>query len=146
MNEYDIAVTEVLDILNYLPESMTSNIPNEFMNFLYDHKIQNYKPEFDYSLGIKNLNLRRKTKALLAMIYRNYICSEDERKLYDKKLYANEEVYQKELQEKYSADKIFENNNTQNNTDIPKDLVIISEKKWYTKIFEKIISFFKKKI
>lgn len=105
--EYKIAATEVLSILEYLPQSEVDKIPNKFKEFLKENSLSAYKPNFDYSLGLDKVELKHKTKLLLAMIYRNYICSEEERLEYDKILYKNEETYQKYLREKYNPDDIF---------------------------------------
>lgn len=105
--EYKIAATEVLSILEYLPQSEVDKIPNKFKEFLKENSLSSYKPIFDYSLGLDKIELKHKTKLLLTMIYRNYICSEEERLEYDKILYQNEEAYQKYLREKYNPDDIF---------------------------------------
>lgn len=104
--EYKIATTEVLSILEYLPQSEVDKIPNTFKEFLKKNSLSAYKPNFDYSLGLDKIELKRKTKLLLAMIYRNYICSEEERLEYNKILYQNEETYQKYLREKYNPNDI----------------------------------------
>lgn len=105
--EYRIAATEVLSILEYLPKSDVNKIPNKFKEFLKDNSNPDYNPNFNYSLGLDNIKLNHKTKLLLAMIYRNYICSKEEKIEYDKLLYKNEEEYQKSLREKYNPDNIF---------------------------------------
>ncbi len=105
--EYKIATTEVLSILEYLPKREVDKIPNKFKEFLKENSLSAYKPNFDYSLGLDKIELKHKTKLLLAMIYRNYICSEEERLEYNKILYQNEETYQKYLREKYNPDDIF---------------------------------------
>ena len=103
-NEYSVAITEVLYILKYLPKDMTANIPTNFLNFLNENSIPDYKPDFDLSKGLDNIRLKHKTKILLAIIYRNYICSEQERLDYDKILLQNENEYQIKLKEKYNND------------------------------------------
>ena len=105
--EYRIAATEILSILEYLPKSDVNKIPNKFKGFLKEISISDYNPNFDYSLGLDKIELKCKTKLLLAMIYRNYICSEQEKLEYDKLLYKNEEDYQESLREKYNPDNIF---------------------------------------
>lgn len=105
--EYKIATTEVLSILEYLPQSEVDKIPNKFKEFLKENSLSAYKPNFDYSLGLDKIELKHKTKLLLAMIYRNYICSEEERLEYNKILYQNEETHQKYLREKFNPDDIF---------------------------------------
>lgn len=141
--EYSISVTEVLDILKYLPENMVSKIPDKFMQFLKENSIQDYEPEFDYSQGLDKLLLSNKTKALLAMIYRNYICSEEERAAYDKILIENEREHQNELKEKYNPDDIFKNNkNTEKEENSNTQLVEYKEPKWYRKLFNSIVKLF----
>ena len=151
--EYKIAATEVLDIIEHLSLNATNKIPLQLLEFFKEVSMEDYKPEFDYSDGLEKINFTPKTKALLAMIYRNYLCSEEERKEFDKKLFENEEKYQQELREKYNPDNIFkkeeegylniqENPKEENNPNTA--LIEYKEKKWYHKIFEKIASLFKK--
>ena len=97
---------------------------SKFKEFLKKNSLSNYKPNFDYSLGLDKIELKHTTKLLLAMIYRNYICSKEERLEYDKILYQNEETYQKYLREKYNPDDILKKQESitvelsENNTNI----------------------------
>ena len=85
------------------------------------------------------------------MIYRNYIVSDEERK---QLIIEENRIIQKlenEKKDKYSVEDIF-NNKTKNsqNTNINSniDKLTISKsnnKKWYKKIFEKLLNFFNKK-
>ena len=115
--EYKVAITEVLYILNYLPNSLTSNIPTNFLNFLNKNSIPNYNPNFDLTKGLDNVKLKNKTKILLAIIYREYICSEQERLAYDKILTKNEDEYQIKLKEKYNTNNIFKETKNEQNID-----------------------------
>lgn len=133
-NEYSVAITEVLYILKYLPKDMTANIPTNFLNFLNENSIPDYKPDFDLSKGLDNVRLKHKTKILLSIIYRNYICSEQERLDYDKILLQNENEYQVKLKEKYNTDNIFKETKTSddNNNDI--NQLVIYKKSYFTRI------------
>lgn len=133
-NEYSVAITEVLYILKYLPKDMTANIPTNFLNFLNENSIPDYKHDFDLSKGLDNVRLKHKTKILLAIIYRNYICSEQERLDYDKILLQNENEYQIKLKEKYNTDNIFKETKTSddNNNDI--NQLVIYKKSYFTRI------------
>ena len=133
-NEYSVAITEVLYILKYLPKDMTANIPTNFLNFLNENSIPDYKPDFDLSKGLDNVRLKHKTKILLAIIYRNYICSEQERLDYDKILLQHENEYQIKLKEKYNTDNIFKETKTSddNNNDI--NQLVIYKKSYFTRI------------
>ncbi len=113
--EYRLATTEVKYILDYLPKKMKTSIPVDFLKFLDKQSIPDYNPNFDFSQGLDKLKLSRKTKALLAMIYRNFICSEEEKIKYDKILNQNENLYQIELRKKYNPDEIFQKNKKETN-------------------------------
>lgn len=143
MSEYRIATTEVIYILDYFPEQMKVNIPTDFFEFLNKQSIPDYKPNFDFSHGIDKLKLSNKTKVLLAMIYRNYICSEKEKIEYDKIMNQNEKAYQNELMEKYNPDNIFRKDKKEYNTsNITKDEVKLV--KYKESNFNKFINLLKK--
>lgn len=105
--EYNISATEVLYIIKYLPENLVEKIPDKFINFLKEHSIDGYNPNFNFSQGLDKVELKEKTRALLAMIYRKYICSEEERLEYDKILAKNEEIYQDNLRKNCDFSDIF---------------------------------------
>lgn len=138
VNDYKVAVTEVLDILGHLPKGIVSKVPIKFREFLKNNSIPNYKPNFDYSKGIDNIPLKNKTKALLAVVYRDYICSEEERKKYNEILYKNEKMHQDEIREKYNVQNIFKEK--EQNKEV--QLVEYKKTKWYQKILKKIFKFF----
>lgn len=145
-NEYSVAITEVLYILKYLPKDMTANIPTNFLNFLNENSIPDYKPDFDLSKGLDNVRLKHKTKILLAIIYRNYICSEQERLDYDKILLQNENEYQIKLKEKYNTDNIFKETKTEKNISDNNNELVIYKKSYFTRIKDFIKKIFHKKL
>lgn len=147
ISEYRIAATEVVYILDYFSEEFKANIPTNFLKFLNEQAIPEYNPNFDFSHGLDRLELRNKTKTLLAMIYRNYMCSEKEKVEYEKNLKQNENTYQIELREKYNPDNIFQKDkkeyNTLNNERDNVQLVKYKESKlikfinWFKKLFNR---------
>ncbi len=78
---------------------------------------------------------------LLACIYRQFWCNEEERKFFDKVVNENEIKYQKELSEKYSIDKIFENNNISNKVNENRFLIVQDENQ---NVLKRILNFIKK--
>lgn len=104
---YREAVTEVLDILKHMEESYISKVPKKFMEFLEKNKDKDYNPNFDHSKKLNELNLKEKTKDILAIIYMNYWCDENKKIEYKKLLNENEKIYQEEIREKYNPDNIF---------------------------------------
>ena len=147
ISEYRIAANEVVYILDYFSEEFKANIPTNFLKFLNEQAIPEYNPNFDFSHGLDRLELRNKTKTLLAMIYRNYICSEKEKIEYEKILKQNENTYQVELREKYNPDNIYKKKkkeyNTLNNERDTVQLVKYKESKlikfinWFKKLFNR---------
>ena len=107
--EFSEGVTETLDILKHMDKSYTDKIPKKFKDFLEKSKSDSYIPHLDHSKKIKEMNLKEKTKDILATIYMNYWCDAEQKENYMKTLKQNEEKYQEELKEKYNPDNIFKN-------------------------------------
>lgn len=144
--DYRIASTEVLDILKHLPDETVKRIPKKLIEFFENVSISDYEPKIDYSKGLDKIELKTKTKALLAMIYRNYLCSDSEREEVDRALIKNEEEYQQNLREKYNPDKIFEENYEKINKSVEKNTqLMVYKEKWYKKVFKKIFYIIKNK-
>lgn len=105
--DYKEAVGEVLIILEHTEESLINKIPKQLMEFWREIASKDITLVVDTSKSLTELNLKPKTKALIAMIYRNYWCTPEERKEYDKILRENEEKFQEAARQKYNPDDIF---------------------------------------
>ena len=149
-NEFSEAITETLDILEHMDKKYTDCIPEKFKEFLENNKSKIYKPKFDHSKELKDLNLKEKTKNILSILYMKYWCSDEDKENYSKILKENEKNYQKEQRIKYNPDNLFkeknkkelktETNIQENKKDIP---VIIEKKSFWRKIIDSIKSVFK---
>ena len=107
--EYSEAVTETLDILKHTRKEDVDKIPSKFMDYLKENASKTYKPELDHTKKIKDMQLKRKTKAILAIIYKKFWCDSEKKKEFDNTLKNNEIEYQEELREKYNLDNLFKN-------------------------------------
>lgn len=144
--DYAIAATEVLELLKNFNKEDVEKIPNEFIDILESKKMNGYKVEFDYSKPLEELELRKSTKVMLGMIYREYWCNDEERKEYDQLLRKNTYENHKILREKYNPDEIFKKNILKEEKDenIREQLVEVSESEtWYKKLKKMIIKFLK---
>lgn len=141
--EYSEAAVEVLGILEYLEDIDKNKIPKEIIEFLEKNKSNTYNPKINYWDNVEKLNLKKKTRQILAGLYIDYLSSDEEKKEYINKLKQNEIKNQEILKEKYNVDNIFEKK------EIPKEqvveLVLVKEEKWFVKIINKIKEIFKKK-
>ncbi len=145
--EYSEAATEVLAILKHTEKIKVKKIPKAMINFLINNRSTTYKPEFDYTKSIKDLNLKPKTQALLGAIYLKYLADEEGKERFNKKIKANEEKYQKEQREKYNTDNLFKKKepiikqeNEQEETQLP----TVQNKSFIQKIIEKIKGVFRR--
>lgn len=140
--EYKEAITEVLDILYNSDEDLLGKIPQKLIEFWERNKSNTYKPNLNHDLPLSEMNLKNKTKSIIAMIYLNYICEDDEKKSLKHILKNNEDFYQQELREKYNPDNLFKNKETKIET--VENTVSMVEYK--DSIFTKIKNWFKRVI
>lgn len=104
---YSIAATEVLAILSRTEDEAVKKIPKRFLAFLKKNSLKNYKPDFDVSKSINELNLSSKAEALLGIIFLKYWATEEEKIIFNQKAEEKESEYQKELNKKFNIDDIF---------------------------------------
>ena len=105
--EFSEGISETLDILNHMENTYIEKLPKKFIEFLEKNKSVEYISSLDHSKKINEMNLKEKTKDILAAIYMNYWCASQQKTEYNKLLKQNEIKYQEYLREKYSTDNIF---------------------------------------
>lgn len=144
--EYSEAITETLDIIRHTRKEEVDKISSEFMEFLNANASKTYKPELDHTKKIKEMQLKRKTKVILAIIYKKFWCNSEKQEQFNRVLKENEIKLENKLIEKYNPDDIFKNKNRI----IPQEeqqseetrMTIVQEEKWYQKIFNLIKNLF----
>ena len=154
---YSIAISETLHYLKGINQDDIDKIPNKFMLFLKENADDNYSCNFDYNKPLKELNLTKEAKGIIAMICLNYWCETEEQKTkFCNHLNINEQNYQEKLERIYNVDNIFKNrNNTVNNNISPnvdekidkehnQNLPVSVQKK--QNIFLRVLGFIKKLI
>lgn len=71
---------DVSIIIKMMSKNMQEKINPNFIKLIEDNKDTEYISYIDSNIPLKKQKLSPDTKALLALIYRDYLCSEDERK------------------------------------------------------------------
>lgn len=143
---YREAFAEVLEILRNSNQNIIKKIPKKFVEFLMNNKDEEYRVNIDFSNENWENNIKQETQAIIALIYRDYIVSSEERN----KLLSEEKAEQirveQELREKYNSDNIFKNRHIQEEQAIEThtELVEYKEQRWYQKLFIKILRLLKK--
>lgn len=66
-------------IISMMPTGMKSKISNSFINFIENNKSNNYVSNINPNIPLQEQNIRKETKEMLGIIYRDYLCNEEER-------------------------------------------------------------------
>lgn len=134
---YREAFTEVNEILKYLSEDLLKKIPKEFIDNIRENMSTSYVLKYDNTKGINEQNLKQETRAILSVIYRDYICCENIR----------QEIVQKDRNEWFETEKnkrnsdamLFAKKSIKNsNTNENKYLQTVKKQNIIIKIIEKI--------
>ena len=105
--------SEVYGILKALGDKYINKLPKTVLKVITESKEENYNPEYSMSIPLKEQKINRKSLAMIALLHYNYWCETEEDRVKLKNiLETNEEKHQKEMQEKYSNDKIFNKETT----------------------------------
>ncbi len=105
-NDYSIAFSQVLDVLQHSEIEVIEKIPLEIVKKIKEKSSKDYiQNEKDNC----NFNLTEKAKSILAVIYQDYLCDDDEIQGFNQLLLQNEAEYQETLRKKYNPDNIFKN-------------------------------------
>jgi len=122
---YSIAISETLHYLKGINQDDINKIPNKFMSFLKENASNSYSCNFDYTKPLRELNLTKEAKGLIAMICLNYWCETEEQKIkFRNHLNKNKQSYQEKLQKKYNIDDIFKKKEISNNDEIASESII----------------------
>ena len=113
--ELSEAAVEVNCILRNSTPQIIHKIPLKFLKFLKRIESPTYKFEYDKSKKLNEQNLKPETRNLIALIYKKYICKEDEKKVLIKEYQEYINQIEIERRENYNPNKIFDNINYKEN-------------------------------
>lgn len=146
--EYKEAFEEIYEIFNLMPKELLNKIPTKFYEMIKEERDTNYSPNIQEPL--EKQKLKNETIIILGLIYRDFLCSpEEKRRLQEKdakELQEVEKTLEEEIREKYNPDDIFKNRNRivpeEIQTSEETRLTIVQKEKWYKKIFNLIKGLF----
>lgn len=136
------AFYEVDEILKMMPYEILDKIPKKFRNMISQNKSLTSNKKIS---GLNDENLSKDAKVVLYMIYRDFLCSEEE----EQELLRQEN---KDLEEKYSYENLFKSTKKDeikseiiSAEEIPIEETALTETKelkWYEKIIDFIKNIF----
>lgn len=138
------AFSEIIEILNHTDKQLVEKIPDTFIKFLFENMDKEYEVEINFFNENWEETILEETKAILALIYRDYIVSAEERKdllIEEKRERERQEI---ELREKYNPDNLFKNKHSEIPNEFTENtqLIEIHQYPWYRRLYQKILSIF----
>ena len=135
---YRQALTETSEVIKFMSEELVKKIPKDILSLIEVNKDENYKVNILPNVPIYEQNIKKETKGILAVLYREYICDENERK----RLKKEEKEY---FERKYSVDKLFENRKKTKEIESKNEIVVVKKENIIEKLIKAIRKFFYKK-
>ena len=103
--------SEVYTVLNMMSETLRSKIPQ---NVLIGIDNKRDKQNIMKVSNIKQLNISKQAEEVLAVLYKNYLATDYEKKIIKAKESLLFQRKQEELRKKYNPDNIFKNRKNKN--------------------------------
>lgn len=75
------AYSETYQVLQHATLGIIKQIPNSFMDFLRKNMDATWSGNLDFSKNLMEMDLLWDTRVLLSLVYRDFLCSETERKI-----------------------------------------------------------------
>ena len=93
------AVSEVIEILKHTDKKIVEKIPQKLIDFLFENEDKDYRPNIDFNDENWEKNIEEDTQAILALLYRDYIVSEEEKEKLIKEEKEESQKQEAELRE-----------------------------------------------
>lgn len=142
--ELSESATELNEILENMSPELVNKIPKKFIVFLKDIASKTYQFEYDKTKTLEEQNIKPKTKGLLALIYKDFLCDEQERQEYINHVSKVLDDIEQERRERYNPDNIFKTHKQEHKIQeniIENEIAMIEYKE---SIFKRLINKIKK--
>lgn len=103
--QYANAYTEVLDILKYISKEDYEKIPKSKIKVFEENSNKNYSFTYDENKTLDEQNVSEIAKAIIAILFRDYLATKEQRYVIIKKQQEIKEQKQKELMAKFEQNK-----------------------------------------
>lgn len=143
---YKNSFKEVYEILKNTDEELVNKIPNKFMEFIKNNMNSDYVINIRKDIEIDKQKILPETEGILALIYRSYWATEEERQQFknkERQEFLNEEKRKQEKYEGKNIDEIFEKRKDFSSVILDSNLMIIKEESFIKKILNKIKNMFR---
>ena len=139
--KYKKSLSEVYEILKLMPNTIKNKIPKKMRKIIENERDKNYKIIVNTPLNKEDFQYE--TIVFLGMLYRDFLCDDNEKNLLQQNEKNLEKQYEEELRKKYNPDDLFKHKRNEKKEESESLLVKVKERKWYEKIFNSIKGIFK---
>lgn len=144
--EYEEAFAEVEEILKIMPIDLVSKIPLKVLRIISENRAEDYNVKIQEPVG--GQNLKPETIAILGLLYRDYICTPEEREKLQTEDKEELGKIEREMQQQYDIGNVFDkrknNINQETNEQAQTELVLYKEPNFIQRIFNLIKGLFKR--
>lgn len=138
---YEMALSEVDEILNYTDEELVKKIPIQLRILISNNKNKEYKPNIDRTRPISEQELLKETKAILSLLFCSYWATEEEKLEFEKQDALEYENLRKSTEVVFPTNRRREQNVNVQSQNV--ELTVVDNLPWYRKIYNKIMKLFK---
>ena len=107
--EINEVAVELNSIFDNMSQDILNKIPLKIRQFFKNNASSTYSFEYDRIKSLNEQNIKDKTRGIIAILYRDYICDEDERKEYNNIYREFLNKKEKEKRNLYNPNDIFKN-------------------------------------
>lgn len=146
--EFNNACYEVLEILKYVKEEDLKKIPEEEIQLLKINANFNHNFKYDPHKSIKEQNISKLAKGMIATYFEKYTASEKQQKKIKLKRAYDLKIIEQEKMEKYKEDNIFKKEDEKEIVESQNEnvqIIKIPQEKWYKRIISFFTNIFKKR-
>ena len=143
--EYKVAYSEVLEILNHVPKEDYDKIDKEELEFYEKNKKEDYNFNYDVDKTLDEQGVSKIAKVIIARIYRDFWASDEERKQILEMQDNIRKRIKNEMQIDFDPDTMFKKKDKEESKEEISEVPAIKEKSAFGKFLEKIKSIFSKR-
>lgn len=141
----NIMYAELSEILKMMEPKEVNKIPKKLLEVIEKEKSNTYIPNYSSKIELNSQNIKKETLEMLALLYINYWCEdENEKKEYLKLIEENEQKYRQQIREKTDIKYITRTQKIEKNNVPEQELAVVKNKSFIKNVIEKIKSFLKK--
>ncbi len=104
---YKKALKQVYMILKFVGKDITDKIPIDMLNFIEENMDKDYFFVLDENIELEEQELMDETLGIISLIWRDYLCSDEERKKLQAEDSERQKQFENEQRKKYNPDSIF---------------------------------------